>query len=104
MTWSNFIAGFIGAFIGLVVYQLIVKPACLFLYHRVKQRYTFWRADRAHRQFLEGKEWVWAMWGTRQMTFNEMNGFFTGTSPFARGVQQALKELWPSEERRREDL
>jgi hypothetical protein len=101
MNLLNFVPGFIGALTGLAVYQLLIRPLVITIYTRLKARREAYQIVRCKREHLEGMAWAWGVWGTGQITFNSLDGYLYGGTPYVQGFNQALKDIRPLEEERR---
>lgn len=93
MNLLNFLPGFIGTLIGLIVYQLLIRPLAINLYVRLKSRREEHRVEKDEHEYQKGREFAWSAWGTRKLSFNTLTGGgFSSTTVFGRGMDQALKE------------
>jgi hypothetical protein len=96
-----FVPGFIGALIGIVVYQIVILPLFFYLNLHVEIYRKAKQVKKFKRKYMKGMERTWAVWGTKQMPFNSLANSFNVESPYSDGINQALKDIWPFEEERR---
>jgi hypothetical protein len=102
MNLFNFLPAFFGVLTGISVYHLLIRPLSIKIYTRLKAKREACRVDKEELRYKKGKEFAWSAWGTHQLSFNALAGSgFSSTTPFGKGMSEALKDIWPFELERR---
>ena len=88
---------------GFCFYDQVLKPLISFSAKRISRKVKTFKENRQRKKFDKGVCWAWGVWGSKELSYNVISFCFTfdKNSPYASGVEHALKEIFPFEEQRR---